>query len=127
MTVTDVQRDEQALTLTLTAEYAAPIEQVWPRGIAARIRSSTAVACGVLPSERSARECSTVLGPAGYAGVQVAPPQNSVKRTALGNGSDTPCCTRGGRSTSRSPTTSPPGWAPRRSSAPWCAPAAARV
>lgn len=36
-----------------------------------------------------ARECTDVLGPAGYDGVQVAPPQNSVKRTALGNGSDT--------------------------------------
>ena len=36
-----------------------------------------------------ARECTTVLGPAGYGGVQVAPPQDSVKRTALGNGSDT--------------------------------------
>ena len=36
-----------------------------------------------------ARECTNVLGPAGYDGVQVAPPQNSVKRTALGNGSDT--------------------------------------
>ena len=35
------------------------------------------------------RECRTVLGPAGYGGVQVAPPQDSVKRTALGNGSDT--------------------------------------
>ena len=29
------------------------------------------------------------LGPAGYAGVQVAPPQDSLQRTALGNGSDT--------------------------------------
>jgi alpha-amylase len=36
-----------------------------------------------------AKECSTVLGPAGYGGVQVAPPQDSVKRTELGNGSDT--------------------------------------
>jgi alpha-amylase len=36
-----------------------------------------------------ARECTTVLGPAGYGGVQVAPPQDSLKRTALGNGSDT--------------------------------------
>ena len=35
-----------------------------------------------------ARECTDVLGPAGYDGVQVAPPQNSLKRTALGNGSD---------------------------------------
>jgi alpha-amylase len=34
------------------------------------------------------RECTTQLGPAGYAAVQVAPPQDSVKRTALGNGSD---------------------------------------
>jgi alpha-amylase len=34
-------------------------------------------------------ECTTVLGPAGYGGVQVAPPQDSLKRTALGNGSDT--------------------------------------
>ena len=36
-----------------------------------------------------ARECVTVLGPKGYGGVQVAPPQDSVKRTELGNGSDT--------------------------------------
>jgi alpha-amylase len=33
------------------------------------------------------RECG-VLAEAGYTGVQVAPPQNSVKRTELGNGSD---------------------------------------
>ena len=36
-----------------------------------------------------ARECRTVLGPAGYGGVQVAPPQDSLKRTSFGNGSDT--------------------------------------
>jgi len=36
-----------------------------------------------------ARECTTVLGPKGYGAVQVAPPQDSVKRTKLGNGSDT--------------------------------------
>ena len=36
-----------------------------------------------------ANECVTVLGPKGYGGVQVAPPQDSVKRTELGNGSDT--------------------------------------
>jgi len=36
-----------------------------------------------------AKECTDVLGPAGYDGVQVAPPQNSLKRTSLGNGSDT--------------------------------------
>ncbi len=36
-----------------------------------------------------AKECTTVLGPAGYGAVQVAPPQDSVKRAALGNGSDT--------------------------------------
>ncbi len=35
-----------------------------------------------------AKECST-LADLGYDGVQVAPPQNSVKRTELGNGSDT--------------------------------------
>jgi alpha-amylase len=35
------------------------------------------------------RECTDVLGPAGYTGVQVAPPQDSLKRTSLGNGSDT--------------------------------------
>jgi alpha-amylase len=35
------------------------------------------------------RECADVLGPSGYTGVQVAPPQDSVKRTELGNGSDT--------------------------------------
>lgn len=36
-----------------------------------------------------ANECTKVLGPAGYASVQVAPPADSMKRTALGNGSDT--------------------------------------
>src|SRR5690348_6440463 len=36
-----------------------------------------------------ANECVTVLGPKGYGGVQVSPPQDSVKRTELGNGSDT--------------------------------------
>jgi alpha-amylase len=34
------------------------------------------------------RECA-VLAKDGYTGVQVAPPQNSLKRTELGNGSDT--------------------------------------
>jgi alpha-amylase len=36
-----------------------------------------------------AKECQTVLGPSGYGGVQVSPPQDSVKRIALGNGQDT--------------------------------------
>jgi alpha-amylase len=36
-----------------------------------------------------AEECTTVLGPKGYGGVEVAPPQDSLKRTELGNGSDT--------------------------------------
>ena len=36
-----------------------------------------------------AKECTTVLGPAGYGAVQVAPPQDSVKRQALGDGSTT--------------------------------------
>jgi alpha-amylase len=36
-----------------------------------------------------ANECRNVLGPAGYGGVQVAPPQDSVKRQHLGDGSDT--------------------------------------
>ncbi|MGL5808826.1 MAG: alpha-amylase [Nocardioides sp.] len=36
-----------------------------------------------------AKECTDVLGPAGYGGVQVSPPQDSLKRTELGNGSDT--------------------------------------
>ena len=35
-----------------------------------------------------AKECRTHLGPDGYAGVQVAPPQDSVKRTKLGDGQD---------------------------------------
>ena len=35
-----------------------------------------------------ANECTTVLGPAGYGGVQVAPPQDSVKRQQLGDGSN---------------------------------------
>ena len=36
-----------------------------------------------------ARECTDHLGPAGYGGVQVAPPQDSVQRQHLGDGSDT--------------------------------------
>jgi alpha-amylase len=36
-----------------------------------------------------ATECTTVLGPGGYGGVQVAPPADSLKRTKLGDGSDT--------------------------------------
>ncbi len=36
-----------------------------------------------------AHECTSVLGPKGYGGVQVAPPQDSVKRQHLGDGSDT--------------------------------------
>src|SRR4051794_21120390 len=36
-----------------------------------------------------ARECTQVLGPAGYGSVQVAPPQDSLQRQSLGNGSDT--------------------------------------
>jgi alpha-amylase len=36
-----------------------------------------------------AKECKSVLGPAGYGGVQVSPPQDSLKRTKLGDGSDT--------------------------------------
>lgn len=36
-----------------------------------------------------AEECETVLGPNGFGGVQVAPPHDSLKRTALGDGSDT--------------------------------------
>ncbi|GAA3599999.1 carbohydrate-binding module family 20 domain-containing protein [Kineosporia mesophila] len=36
-----------------------------------------------------ASECTDVLGPAGYAGVQVSQPADSLRRTELGNGSDT--------------------------------------
>jgi alpha-amylase len=36
-----------------------------------------------------AKECTSVLGPAGYGGVQVSPPHDSLKRTKLGDGSDT--------------------------------------
>ncbi|MBT0768316.1 alpha amylase C-terminal domain-containing protein [Kineosporia sp. J2-2] len=36
-----------------------------------------------------ASECTRVLGPAGYAGVQVSQPADSLRRTALGDGSDT--------------------------------------
>ena len=36
-----------------------------------------------------AQECTNVLGPKGYGAVQVAPPQDSVKRQHLGDGSDT--------------------------------------
>ena len=33
-------------------------------------------------------ECTDVLGPAGFGGVQVSPPQDSLKRQGLGDGSD---------------------------------------
>ncbi|GLY16439.1 alpha-amylase [Kineosporia sp. NBRC 101677] len=36
-----------------------------------------------------AKECTNVLGPSGYAGVQVSQPADSLKRTKLGDGSDT--------------------------------------
>ena len=39
--------------------------------------------------ESVGKECTTVLGPKGYGGVQVAPPQDSLKRQRLGDGSDT--------------------------------------
>ena len=49
-----------------------------------------------------ANECTTVLGPAGYGGVQVAPPAGlGEAHSTSATGSD-PSCTRGGRSTSRS-------------------------
>ena len=34
------------------------------------------------------KECTDVLGPAGYGGVQVAPPQDSLRRTKLDDGND---------------------------------------
>ena len=34
-------------------------------------------------------ECTNVLGPAGFGGVQVSPPQDSLKRVTLGDGSNT--------------------------------------
>jgi alpha-amylase len=34
------------------------------------------------------KECTDVLGPAGYGGVQVAPPQDSLRRTKVGDGND---------------------------------------
>ncbi len=65
-----------------------------------------------------AKECTNVLGPSGYAGVQVSQPADSLKRTKLGDGSDT-VLHPGGRSISRSRTSWPGGWAPRPSSGPW--------
>ena len=56
-----------------------------------RLESTSRVsrrACGSGTGRRSAASAA-VLAEAGYTGVQVAPPQNSVKRTELGNGSDT--------------------------------------
>jgi alpha-amylase len=71
-----------ALTLTVPAADAAPNPQPTPvdePGVTASLWEWNWPSIG--------RECG-VLAEAGYTGVQVAPPQNSVKRTELGNGSD---------------------------------------
>ena len=67
-------------------QYAVPkAAPVTAAAAAARLRSSEPGVTASLwewnwPS--IGKECTDVLGPAGYDGVQVAPPQNSVKRTA---------------------------------------------
>jgi len=76
-------------TRSTAAPQAAPVSAAAAR---ARLRSASPGVTANLWEWNwvsVARECSDVLGPAGYGGVQVAPPQDSVKRTALGNGSDT--------------------------------------
>ena len=63
-----------------------------------------------------ASECTNVLGPKGFGAVQVSPPQEHVRaarRTA----------TRGGRTTSRSATSSSAGAATGPRSPRWCRPA----
>jgi alpha-amylase len=76
-------------TRSTAAPEAAPVSAAVAR---ARLRSASPGVTANLWEWNwvsVAQECRTVLGPAGYGGVQVAPPQDSVKRTALGNGSDT--------------------------------------
>ena len=72
-----------ALTLTVPAAEGAPEKHPTPvdePGVTANLWEwswkSIAAECAVLAKD-------------GYTGVQVAPPQNSLKRTELGNGSDT--------------------------------------
>lgn len=84
-------RDPQAgpATRSTAAPKLAPVTRA---AAAARVRSSDPGVTANLWEWNwvsVARECRTVLGPAGYGGVQVAPPQDSLKRTALGSGSDT--------------------------------------
>ena len=73
----------RAITLTVPAAEGAPEKHPTP--------STSQVSRPIFgsgtgsPSQRSA----PVLAKDGYTGVQVAPPQNSLKRTELGNGSDT--------------------------------------
>ncbi len=72
-----------ALTWTMPAAHGAP-----------EMRSTSVDEPGVTANlwewnwKSIGRECA-VLAKDGYTGVQVAPPQNSLKRTELGNGSDT--------------------------------------
>jgi alpha-amylase len=72
-----------ALTLTVPAADGAPTahaNRVDEPGVTANLWEWNWPSIG--------KECS-VLAKDGYTGVQVAPPQNSLKRTELGNGSDT--------------------------------------
>jgi alpha-amylase len=78
----------------LSAAWAGTAQASPPVAAAATVRSSDEVrdvSANLFEwNWRSvAQECTNVLGPAGYASVQVAPPQDSLKRTSLGNGSDT--------------------------------------
>jgi alpha-amylase len=72
-----------ALTWTMPAAHGAPEKRstsVDEPGVTANLWEWNWKSIG--------RECA-VLAKDGYTGVQVAPPQNSLKRTELGNGSDT--------------------------------------
>ena len=84
-----------ALTWTMPAAHGAPEKRstsVDEPGVTANLWEWNWKSIG--------RECA-VLAKDGYTGVQVAPPQNSLKRTELGNGSDTiPASVVGGLSTS---------------------------
>ena len=71
------------LTLTVPAAQGAPEKRPTPvdePGVTANLWEWNWKSIG--------RECS-ILAEDGYTGVQVAPPQNSLKRTELGSGSDT--------------------------------------
>jgi alpha-amylase len=79
-----------ALAGSVTAASASAQPTTSTADSAARARTARDVQANLFewnwPSV--ATECTAVLGPSGYGGVQVAPPQDSLRRTATGDGSD---------------------------------------